>query len=81
MPEHDAGADLAPGLRRPVRLAPLKSDLSPERRALAEDLRRVFCTLGISVRTKVTSGEFWLPDPAHPGPVTRWVRRLVAQPQ
>ncbi|WP_217546500.1 ATP/GTP-binding protein [Streptomyces sp. GbtcB6] len=35
---------------QPVRLAPLKDDLSPEKRALAEDLRQIFLTLGISVR-------------------------------
>ncbi|MFG2207646.1 ATP/GTP-binding protein [Streptomyces sp. NPDC048638] len=38
------------GSVRPVGLAPLKDDLAPEKRALAEDLRRVFLTLGISVR-------------------------------
>ncbi|WP_018570045.1 hypothetical protein [Streptomyces sp. PsTaAH-124] len=35
---------------RPVVLAPLKDGLAPEKRALAEDLRRVFLSLGISVR-------------------------------
>ncbi|MDX3640338.1 ATP/GTP-binding protein [Streptomyces sp. MB09-02B] len=35
---------------RSVSLAPLKVGLPPERRALAEDLRRVFLTLGVSVR-------------------------------
>ncbi|MFF4549921.1 ATP/GTP-binding protein [Streptomyces sp. NPDC001406] len=35
---------------RPVRLAPLKEDLPPEKRALAEDLRHVFLSLGVSVR-------------------------------
>ncbi|MFI6037721.1 ATP/GTP-binding protein [Streptomyces sp. NPDC051315] len=35
---------------RSGRLEPLKDDLTPEKRALAEDLRRVFLTLGISVR-------------------------------
>ncbi|MFM9456895.1 coiled-coil domain-containing protein [Streptomyces europaeiscabiei] len=35
---------------RSVSLAPLKDGLPPERRALAEDLRRVFLTLGVSVR-------------------------------
>lgn len=35
---------------RPVNLAPLKDGLAPEKRALAEDLRRIFLVLGISVR-------------------------------
>ncbi len=35
---------------RPVTLAPLKEDLPPEKRALAEDLRQVFLLLGVGVR-------------------------------
>ncbi|QHC30744.1 ATP/GTP-binding protein [Streptomyces sp. HF10] len=35
---------------RQVRLAPLKDGLAPEKRALAEDLRRIFLVLGIGVR-------------------------------
>ncbi|MEV4340356.1 ATP/GTP-binding protein [Streptomyces sp. NPDC049590] len=35
---------------RPIALAPLKEGLSPEKRALAEDLRKVFLLLGVGVR-------------------------------
>lgn len=42
----EAAADPLPS----VRLGPLRDDLSPQKRALAEDLRRIFLTLGISVR-------------------------------
>ncbi|NUH36475.1 tetratricopeptide repeat protein [Streptomyces samsunensis] len=45
------GEEDAVGPVRPkVRLAPLKDGLAPEKQALAEDLRRAFLTLGISVR-------------------------------
>ncbi|MET8137997.1 ATP/GTP-binding protein [Streptomyces sp. NPDC005251] len=37
-------------VRPQVRLADLKDDLAPEKRALAEDLRQVFLALGIGVR-------------------------------
>lgn len=43
-------ADVVGPVRPKVRLAPLKDGLAPEKQALAEDLRRVFLTLGISVR-------------------------------
>ncbi|MCC2276190.1 tetratricopeptide repeat protein [Streptomyces sp. ET3-23] len=43
-------ADVVVPVRRKVRLAPLKEGLAPEKQALAEDLRRVFLTLGVSVR-------------------------------
>ncbi|MFI1032027.1 ATP/GTP-binding protein [Streptomyces sp. NPDC020951] len=44
------GEAAATGPGRPVTLAPLKDDLPPEKRALAEDLRKVFLQLGVSVR-------------------------------
>ncbi|MFJ4816294.1 hypothetical protein [Streptomyces sp. NPDC088801] len=44
------GEEADDGPIRPVRLAPLKDGLSPEKRALAEDLRSVFLALKVSVR-------------------------------
>jgi transcriptional regulator with XRE-family HTH domain len=52
---------------RRVRLAPLKEGLSPERRALAEDLRQVFLLLGVSVR-RYAVREF-----VDPGTVSRYL--------
>ncbi|MBK3579860.1 ATP/GTP-binding protein [Streptomyces sp. MBT65] len=47
-PSHSEEAAACPA--RPVRLGPLKNDLPTEKRALAEDLRQVFLSLGIGVR-------------------------------
>ncbi|WDN56033.1 hypothetical protein [Streptomyces clavuligerus] len=49
----DAGAT-APAPGRPVVLAPLKDGLPPQRRTLAEDLRRIFLGLRIGVRRYAT---------------------------
>ncbi|MEW2287330.1 ATP/GTP-binding protein [Streptomyces sp. NPDC047841] len=51
----------------PVTLAALKNSLPPERRALAEDLRRVFLLLGVSVR-RYAARRF-----LHPGSVSRYL--------